>query len=203
MNINPISFKGTYCIPIDTFKVRSSQKLISKTDEYELIFETGSYDNKTTIFMHAPYELDEKAEKLLKRLRIPHTIMDEGKALNPNNIKSRIVMSDGEEMSVNYLIEIDTEKLDKELKKNPDLYVGYKGRNGSVYKYERFKRYLKTNQPINATSIYLKRNPDGSVATYVENGRHRFAVLRDMGIESIPISIRKDSVNLAKEINLI
>lgn len=205
MNVKPVSFKGTYCIPLDTLKERNCRKLMVKSerDEFDMIFETGSYDNKSSLFLHTPFEQDSQISKLLKKLKIPFTEISPADTLTTDSIKSRIEMSDYDKMSGNILTEVSVEKLDKELKKQRDMYVGYKGANGSGYRYDRFKRYLSTGQPINATSISLRREHDGTISTIVKDGRHRFAVLRDMGFQKLPISISKDSIELAKEINLI
>lgn len=205
MNINPVSFKGTYNIPLETLQPRTNQKLLSRieNEEYNVIFETGSYSDCTSIFLHTPFDEETKVEKLLKRLRIPFISVNPTDALDTQSIKSRITLSEHDKSSGNILTEIDVDKLDRELKKDKSLYVGFKGRNGSGYRYDRFKRYLNTNQPINATSIYLRQDADGEIKTIIKDGRHRFAVLRDMGIEKLPVSISKDSIKLARQIGLI
>jgi hypothetical protein len=50
---------------------------------------------------------------------------------------------------------------------------------------EGFERFLKEETPIQPPTVTIRKN--GSVE--FENGRHRFAVLRDRGVKEIPVSV--------------
>lgn len=202
MNINPVSFKGTFAVPRLAYQ-KNYRQLLVFSEKNSVNLELGTSRNQDTLYIHSPYEKDEKTFKFLKRHKIPFNLLNEQECMTNKSINSRIVLSYEDEHFGNILADVNTKKLDKELSKNKDSYVGINGQNGSKEKYNRFKRYLKTNQPIDAPSIYLRKRKDGSIVVEVKDGRHRFAVLRDMGLENMKISIEKKSIELAKEINLI
>jgi hypothetical protein len=75
-----------------------------------------------------------------------------------------------------------------------DYYVG-KGGHGSKSakpaKYRRFSEWLESTggrKPIEMPEVSLGRGRYNGVPQFT-NGRHRFAVLRDMGYEKLPISV--------------
>lgn len=203
MNIYPVSFKGTFSIPRESVTHKNYDRFYSKMDKYNVVAEIGDYRNEDTLYLHSPNENDSALMKVLKKLKIPFKPIDVSENLSSENIKSRIIMSEYDQEAGNILVEVNTKKLDNELQKDSDYYVSVNNGNCSYKKIERLRRYLKTNQQINATSIYLKRDKNGNIETRIKDGRHRFAVLKDMGLSSIPVSISKDSIELAREIGLI
>ena len=202
MNINSISFKGIYTIPYNSY-IKNYRQLSAFSEKYSVDIEKASYDCQDVLYIHSPEEYDKKTIKFLSRKKIPFETLNPQEYLTNESINSRIVLSPEDKVFGHLLVKVNTKKLDEQLSKNGKYYVGINAKNGSKEKYDRFKKYLRTNQPINATSIYLKRKNDGSIITEVKDGRHRFAVLRDMGMREINISIDKNSVELAKELNLI
>ncbi len=114
-----------------------------------------------------------------------------------------MILSDMDREAGKKLQIVNTRKLDNELQKDKEYYVGINGANGSGFKYERFKRFLNTSRRIIVPDIYLKKSDNGKITTYVHDGRHRFAVLRDMGLIQIPVSMDDESIALAEEINLL
>lgn len=202
MNIPSISFKGTYCIAARSITNKHIGQLRSKQEEYEMLFEPGTYIEEDKLYIHTPSKHDNKMTALLEKINLPFKKIDEEKSLDIEEIQSRIRLSDVDKLMGNILINANTGTLDSVMRNYPQMYVGKNGQNGSAYRYERFKKYLKTNQPIIATSIYLQHEKNGKISAHVNDGRHRFAVLRDMGLEKIPVAISKESVDLAKEIEL-
>ena len=61
----------------------------------------------------------------------------------------------------------------------------------------------KTNQEIRSTIVYLTRESSGEISTHIYDGNHRFAVMRDMGMTTVPVTIDEKSLELAKEIGLV
>ena len=86
-------------------------------------------------------------------------------------------------------LEIDVEKFDKAWSKDP-YYIPPKSRMGSQRK-KQFLEFLKTNTPIILPEIRLI---DG-VPDFI-NGKHRFSVLRDLGLKRIPVVV--DQTQLAE-----
>lgn len=203
MNISPVSFKGTFAVKQQDISNRCCQKLISKTGKYNYTMSSGNCDNSDTLFIQTPYSTDAQVEKFLRRLKLNFSRIHEGKALEEENIVSRLCLSDWDKVAGAKLCDVDVSKLDKELKKNKSMYVGFEGYNGSRDKYNSFVEYLKTNQSIHTPKIYLERENNGEISTHISDGRHRFAVLRDRGIEKMPVVIDKNSIELAREVGLI
>lgn len=203
MNINPISFKGTFCIDRNSTDSKKYLRILSKKDDYCITYIPSYYNNPDKLFIYTPDKYDEKMIRFLNALKVGFTVIPQSESLNDENVISRLILSDADEDSGLKLKTVNIKKLDRELQKNPDCYVGKNGANGSGLKYDRFKRFLDTNQQIVAPRIYLRKYQDGSITTHIYDGRHRFAVLRDMGLTQIPVSIDDESISLAKEINLL
>ncbi len=69
-------------------------------------------------------------------------------------------------------------------------------------RYENFKEFLKTGDPVEMPEV-SSRPPawpgvERSLVGFT-NGRHRFAVLRDMGLKRIPVSISHLDLPFFKE----
>lgn len=203
MKINPISFKGTFYIDKKDLDRKKMRKILAKQQEFSFTFEHSSLRYTDDIFVHMPNNCDSKFSKFLSKLEVNHERMSEAKILNTNNIISRIVLSEDAKCSGCTLNTINVKKLDAELQKNKDHYVGVSGTNGSPERYERFKKFLMTDQKIEAPLVYLMRLKNGEISTHIYDGRHRFAVLRDMGISEIPVALDEESLILAKEIDII
>jgi len=103
------------------------------------------------------------------------------------------------------MVILDVDKFDSMWKTDPDFYVGPGGTGSAIAgRYDRFKEFLKNGDgygpvPIFASQSYVRK--DGVVG--FNNGRHRFAVLRDMGIKKIPVSMGSESIRNARLLGLI
>ena len=97
-------------------------------------------------------------------------------------------------------VEVNVKDFDKLFKNDTaDTYIGKGGEGGIANRYEAFKEYLGTNLPIAASEAFLKIGRDGKLASAgFENGRHRYAVLRDLGLRSIKMHISGDAKALKK-----
>ena len=87
-------------------------------------------------------------------------------------------------------LEIDVEKFDKAWSQDKVYYIPPKSRINSQRK-KQFLEFLKTNTPIILPEIRLI---DG-VPDFI-NGRHRFSVLRDLGLKRMPVMV--DQTQLAE-----
>lgn len=206
MNINQISFKGTFKLNRNEINHKSFIKVLNKEDELCLSFEPASTqisNEKNSLFIHLPDENDVKLMKMLNKLSIPFVRLLEADTLNYDNIRKRVVLNPFGREENSTLIEVDTLRLDSELRKHHEAYVGKGASSGSAMRYERFKKYLKTGQDIRSTIVYLNREVNGEISTHIYDGNHRFAVMRDMGMDTIPVTIGEESLKLAKEIGLV
>ena len=141
--------------------------------------------------------------KILNKVRIPFVRLLEAETLNHDNIRKRIVLNPNCLEDNPKLVEVNVSKLDTELRKHHDAYVGRNASSGSSMRYRRFKNYLKTNQEIRSTIVYLNRESNGEISTHIYDGNHRFAVMRDMGMTTVPVTIDEKSLELANQIGLI
>jgi len=93
----------------------------------------------------------------------------------------------------NKLVNVNTDVFDEAFKKTEWQYIGKKAEGGKPERIAGVEEYLKTGKPINASNVVVKDN--GSII--FGDGRHRYAVLRDMGLGKIPISMDQESLQNA------
>ena len=103
------------------------------------------------------------------------------------------------------LVRVDVNKLDDIFKKEKDFYVGYRGVGGINGRYDGFLKFLQEGLdfPVESSLIHISEYYDGTPKVSFENGRHRFAVFRDLGLETIPMGVSKSSLKLAQKIGLV
>lgn len=87
-------------------------------------------------------------------------------------------------------VEIDIEKFDKAWSQDKVYYIPPKSRINSQRKLQ-FVEFLKEGQPIILPEVRLL---DG-IPDFI-NGRHRFSVLRDLGLKRMPVWV--DETQLAE-----
>jgi len=118
------------------------------------------------------------------------------------NINLTFVMDKQSKISGYNLVNIDVKKFDNLWKQDKDFYIGPNGTGAAITKpinrYERFKTFLKDGEPIEAPVAAINLYGVGFV-----NGRHRFAVLRDMGVKTIPLTLNDKSIKNAREMGLL
>ena len=92
------------------------------------------------------------------------------------------------------LTHINPEKFDKAFAQTSN-YVGENGEGGIGNRYKEFGNFVKKADSIRASNVYIK--PNG--VPVFGDGRHRYAYLRDQGVQKIPMSMDKESVENAKK----
>ena len=93
---------------------------------------------------------------------------------------------------------IPTHKIEQSFKNDIHYYVSKSGENSkqSKHRYEGFKEFLRSKpKEVHASSLHI--HDDGKVS--FNNGRHRYAVMRDAGVSHIPVSLSKESLKNAKQ----
>ena len=99
------------------------------------------------------------------------------------------------------LVNIDVDKFDKLFQNNSDQYIGKGGTDNFVKgRYQGFQDFLRTNEPIQASTVGVSELYNQAQFT---NGRHRYSVLRDMGIKIMPVAMYFESIPVAKKLGLI
>lgn len=86
------------------------------------------------------------------------------------------------------LININVSKFDAAFSKDEAFYVGPNGVGGIGGRYERVKKFIQDNGTFEASSVVV--NADGSVG--FNNGRHRYAALRDASNQVIPVAMDEE-----------
>ncbi len=90
------------------------------------------------------------------------------------------------------LVNVDVHAFNSAWSKDHEFYVGPKGsgRGAIIGRYERFGEWIKEHDHMEASSAGVQAN--GQVG--FDNGRHRFAWLRDQGLSTIPVAMDKEVV---------
>lgn len=123
---------------------------------------------------------------------------------NPGFVLNRVDESEGRQ-----LYEVEPDAFDLAWRQSGQDYVGLGGEGGISGRYERFGRWLtrtekgreparKIGQKIEAPTV--SANVDGS--PFFENGRHRFAFLRDRG-QRIEVALRPEDAKRMREAGLL
>jgi hypothetical protein len=89
------------------------------------------------------------------------------------------------------IVWIDVDELDRSWRTDSSLYVGNGGRSPditSAAKYEKFGRWIVDHDEIRMPHIALDEHGNVSFT----DGRHRFAWLRDYGVQSLPVTVSPD-----------
>lgn len=93
------------------------------------------------------------------------------------------------------LVNVNPSAFDEAFSKTSWQYVGEKGKDGISGRYEKFENFLKDAKSIEASNVSV--NKDGGIV--FGDGRHRYAVLRDLGLDELPIVMDKESIKNAKK----
>ena len=200
MKISPISFKGTYKLSRQDVNNAQMRKILAKKEKFNMTFNYGS-SSEDNFFIQTPDETSNSTFKFLTKLKIPFKSLQKSETLDYENIRSRMVLSGFDDPKNKFLKLAKTNVLEQKFKESGSLYVGLNGKNGSKEKYDKIKRYLETGEPIVAPHIYFDVKDD-KTTLHFHDGRHRFAVLRDLGMSEIPVAINKSYLPIAEKIGL-
>jgi hypothetical protein len=99
----------------------------------------------------------------------------------------------------NQLVEVNTDVFDKAFSKSTWQYVGEGGKGGIEGRYKKFAEFIKDAKSIEAPNVSVDKN---GVIVFGD-GRHRYAYLRDSGVENIPLSMDAESIKNAKKFGYI
>lgn len=91
---------------------------------------------------------------------------------------------------------VDVAKLDAGFQRDKDFAIKPGGKGAVAGRLAEFRRFLRKDVAIEQPEVTI--DDDGTVS--FTNGRHRFAVLRDMGLARIPVSVDRSQVGLARKL---
>lgn len=88
---------------------------------------------------------------------------------------------------------VDPKVLDREWSRDRGFYVPPGGGGAEIQgRRERFDKFLDTGRPVEATVVYLNKIRGG---VSIDDGRHRFSVLRDKGIDRVGITVTREQAD--------
>ena len=85
---------------------------------------------------------------------------------------------------------------------NPAQYIGKPGNIQVPKRYERLKELFASTKDIEAPEVCVQIQ-NGKPIIKFEDGRHRYAIMRDMGLKSVPVAMDKDSIRIAQRAGLL
>ena len=196
---SPISFRGTFCIPASAKYAQYAPKIQARTKNCQIACDNVQYSDKINETMITVFnDYDEKVAKLLEKYGVHYSYINVSDPIKKEEVYNRITLDDEYKQFGYQLVEINVQQLDKVLQQQKG-YVGRRGMGGSKEKYDRFVRFLHTNHEIQPPRVALSKKFDGDIRIYIDDGRHRFAVLRDIGLETMPVVMSEESIRIGKE----
>jgi hypothetical protein len=135
---------------------------------------------------------------MTKGLPVGASIQNIGKDLSAIQIGDRtipVTINRIDKKTGGQLVNVNPSAFDEAFSKTGWQYVGEKGKEGISGRYEKFENFLKDAKSIEASNVSV--NKDGGIV--FGDGRHRYAVLRDMGLDELPIVMDKESIKNAKK----
>lgn len=105
-----------------------------------------------------------------------------------------VIMHPIEAREGNVLANVNPQAFDKAFKKTEWQYVGPQGQGGIGDRYNKFGEFAQTAPSMNASNVSVDKI--GRIT--FGDGRHRYAYLRDQGVDNIPMSMDKESLANAK-----
>jgi len=106
-----------------------------------------------------------------------------------DGVLKRIILSKRAKINGDKLIVVDTKAFDNAFKKDTDFYIGRGGEGGVKGRYEGFQKFIKKGTKIEASEVVVT---DEGRVVFV-NGRHRWAVERDIGMKEISVAMSSGS----------
>jgi len=94
---------------------------------------------------------------------------------------------------------VDVGKVDQAWQKGDQKHIAPGGEDEISGRYKRFGKFWDDGNTIIAPLINVRKN--GTVE--FNNGRHRFAYLRDQGIKQIPVNMDAEDLKIAKKHGLV
>jgi hypothetical protein len=120
--------------------------------------------------------------------------------LAQSNTPVPFVLSPSSKRHGDVLVDVNVNAVNASWKQDADFYVGPGGQGGIGKRYDNFGKFINSTEiPIEASEVYVDQK--GQVS--FNNGRHRFAYLRDQGITTIPVAMSPDAIENAKKFNLM
>lgn len=150
------------------------------------------------------------AKKILPPANINYNNVSILNVLSNKKLKDlkKIITLDTRFFPHNKLVQINTANFDKFYKQETHSYIGQGGK-GIGAKNDHYnwikKNWVLKGKSFSASEVSLIEtgNNKKPLEVIFHEGRHRYSVLRDLGMKNIPLSLDKDSIIIAKKFNLL
>jgi len=188
---------------IVSLEARYSYKRDDISTYIEMPKDNYSYKYSTVRFVGDNYAADDEIETMLANKGIKFTRTSFGELLDsPESVKGRVVLSPEEKARGFKLVDIDRIKFDEQYEFHGFAYIGSRWNISQPERMEKFEDYLKTGREIHAPVVFI--NDEGKYPNIVfEDGRHRYAYMRDLRMKGIPVAMNEDSIKTAKKFGLL
>ena len=114
-----------------------------------------------------------------------------------NDRKIRLTLPFGNDL---HLVKLHTNELDRLFSKNKDFYIGAGGTENAIKgRYDKFGDFIQNSPTLEIPQIEV--TSDGKIN--FGNGRHRYAWLRDHGIQEMPVAMTTKSMQNSKRLGLL
>ena len=207
------SFKGLYTIKaqenlskLDEIRDIENRYCFQGQDIYaysEIPEDNYSYKYATTNIIGKDYDADDAIETMLANKGINFTRTSFAKLLDsPESVKERVVIDPVFQHRGFELVEVDRFNFDMNYEDYGFAYIGRGSNISQPERMERFEEYLKTGKKIYAPIVFVHDNGRHPEITF-QDGRHRYAYMRDMKMKGIPITMDEESIKVARKYGLL
>lgn len=100
----------------------------------------------------------------------------------------RFVPSPAASLHGDVTVRVRVDVIEASIRRDPSDYVGPGGKGGAPGRYANVEQFVRAGKPIEQPRVAL--GFAGEVV--IRDGRHRFAVLRDLGVKEIAVSVARE-----------
>ena len=210
MKISLISFKSTYIFSTKENSFEAYDNAIEKIaceDDVAKIYEPVSLTPQA--FVVANKGCDGIIEKCLLSQKVKYVKKSNNELLSEKSIKARVKVPNDDYPTPRYLLNpvyVDPKKFDRAFKKSAGqgFYIEpyYRMNENEKEHTDNVIEFFKSGLPIKLPEVFIKNN-NGVPEIGFQDGRHRYAVMRDLGFKSIPLAMDRDSFMAAYETGLL
>ncbi len=206
MQISNNNINFTSCYKISSFENNNNSNKIldTESDLYPITTDISTVYKKENgrhgfdLYATCSDRWDCEVEKILNNNGINFRKRSLDDIRSVRGIISRIELDDMQKREDRRLVFVNTEKFDKAFENDDYYYIDRDEKQG----FNHIEDHINTGRPITASSVIL-REEDGDLKACFYDGRHRYCVMRNLGADSVPISLDEDSIKIAQKYGMI
>lgn len=205
MKISSVAFKSTFIVDrenTDSGKFNSLSNLTSPETAiyhaYDLMYPRAHIVTKD--------EFDDIIESYLVSNNIKFVRKTNEELMDKEALISRSVVPNNDYETPIYMPEpvfVDVKKFDEAYRDTGFYIRGYNDLEDSEkVRIDNVVKYMHSGLPIKLPEVFI-RVKEGKPEVNFKDGRHRYAVIRDMGFDTIPLAMDEESYKIAGKMGLI